>query len=43
MAHATDQSTITHEDYQKDPQVVLDILEFYTQHQKQRDLEELAM
>ncbi|KZT21791.1 Pkinase-domain-containing protein [Neolentinus lepideus HHB14362 ss-1] len=35
-------SAITREDYQKDPQAVLDVLEFYTDHQK-RELEEQAM
>ena len=34
-------SAITREDYQKDPQAVLDVLEFYTDHQK-RELEELG-
>lgn len=33
-------SAITREDYQKDPQAVLDVLEFYTDHQKQREIEE---
>lgn len=31
-------SAITREDYAKDPQAVLDVLEFYTDHQK-RELE----
>ncbi|KAF9814629.1 hypothetical protein IEO21_04992 [Rhodonia placenta] len=34
-------SAITREDYAKDPQAVLDVLEFYTDHQK-REMEELA-
>ncbi|CAL1697571.1 unnamed protein product [Somion occarium] len=34
-------SAITREDYQKDPQAVLDVLEFYTDHQK-REMEELG-
>ena len=28
-------SAITREDYAKDPQAVLEVLEFYTDHQKQ--------
>jgi len=35
------QSAITREDYQRNPQAVLDVLEFYTDHQK-RELEELG-
>ncbi|KAH7906421.1 Pkinase-domain-containing protein [Hygrophoropsis aurantiaca] len=35
-------SAITREDYAKDPQAVLDVLEFYTDHQKQRELEEMG-
>lgn len=35
-------SAITREDYAKDPQAVLDVLEFYTDHQK-RELEEMGM
>lgn len=35
-------SAITREDYAKDPQAVLDVLEFYTDHQK-RELEDLSM
>lgn len=35
-------SAITREDYAKDPQAVLDVLEFYTDHQK-RELEEMDM
>ncbi|KAI0698270.1 kinase-like domain-containing protein [Cytidiella melzeri] len=34
-------SAITREDYAKDPQAVLDVLEFYTDHQK-RELEEVG-
>ncbi|KAF9234542.1 Pkinase-domain-containing protein [Melanogaster broomeanus] len=34
-------SAITREDYAKDPQAVLDVLEFYTDHQK-RELEEIS-
>ncbi|KAI0651363.1 kinase-like domain-containing protein [Trametes meyenii] len=34
-------SAITREDYAKDPQAVLDVLEFYTDHQK-REMEELG-
>ncbi|KAJ8519803.1 hypothetical protein ONZ45_g3288 [Pleurotus djamor] len=34
-------SAITREDYAKDPQAVLDVLEFYTDHQK-REMEEMA-
>ena len=34
-------SAITREDYAKDPQAVLDVLEFYTDHQK-RELEDLS-
>lgn len=34
-------SAITREDYQKDPQAVLDVLEFYTDHQK-REMEEIS-
>ncbi|KAF9552088.1 Pkinase-domain-containing protein [Agrocybe pediades] len=35
-------SAITREDYAKDPQAVLDVLEFYTDHQK-REMEELSL
>jgi len=35
-------SAITREDYAKDPQAVLDVLEFYTDHQK-REFEEMGM
>ncbi|KAG9310806.1 Pkinase-domain-containing protein [Chiua virens] len=35
-------SAITREDYAKDPQAVLDVLEFYTDHQK-REMEEMCM
>jgi serine/threonine-protein kinase CLA4 len=35
-------SAITREDYAKDPQAVLDVLEFYTDHQK-REMEELGI
>jgi hypothetical protein len=35
------QSAITREDYQRNPQAVLDVLEFYTDHQK-RELEEMG-
>ncbi|KAI0270651.1 kinase-like domain-containing protein [Gloeopeniophorella convolvens] len=35
-------SAITREDYQRDPQAVLDVLEFYTDHQK-REMEELGL
>jgi hypothetical protein len=35
-------SAITREDYAKDPQAVLDVLEFYTDHQK-RELEDLSL
>ncbi|KAI0318186.1 kinase-like domain-containing protein [Amylostereum chailletii] len=35
-------SAITREDYQRDPQAVLEVLEFYTDHQK-RELEELGL
>ena len=35
-------SAITREDYAKDPQAVLDALEFYTDHQK-REMEELGL
>ena len=35
-------SAITREDYVKDPQAVLDVLEFYTDHQK-REMEELGL
>jgi hypothetical protein len=35
-------SAITREDYAKDPQAVLDVLEFYTDHQK-RELEDMGM
>ncbi|KZT05249.1 p21 activated kinase [Laetiporus sulphureus 93-53] len=35
-------SAITREDYAKDPQAVLDVLEFYTDHQK-REMEEMGM
>ncbi|EDQ99908.1 uncharacterized protein LACBIDRAFT_192183 [Laccaria bicolor S238N-H82] len=35
-------SAITREDYAKDPQAVLDVLEFYTDHQK-RELEDMSM
>jgi hypothetical protein len=34
-------SAITREDYARDPQAVLDVLEFYTDHQK-REMEEMA-
>ncbi|KAI0752103.1 Pkinase-domain-containing protein [Fomes fomentarius] len=34
-------SAITREDYAKDPQAVLDVLEFYTDHQK-REMEEMG-
>lgn len=34
-------SAITREDYAKDPQAVLDVLEFYTDHQK-RELEDMG-
>ncbi|KAK7029777.1 Non-specific serine/threonine protein kinase [Favolaschia claudopus] len=33
-------SAITREDYAKDPQAVLDVLEFYTDHQKKREMEQ---
>jgi len=36
------QSAITREDYQRNPQAVLDVLEFYTDHQK-REMEEMGM
>lgn len=36
------QSAITQEDYAKNPQAVLDVLEFYTDHQK-RELEDMTM
>jgi hypothetical protein len=36
------QSAITREDYQRNPQAVLDVLEFYTDHQK-RELEEMGL
>lgn len=35
-------SAITREDYAKDPQAVLDVLEFYTDHQK-RELEDMSL
>ena len=35
-------SAITREDYAKDPQAVLDVLEFYTDHQK-RELEDMGI
>jgi len=35
------QSAITREDYQRNPQAVLDVLEFYTDHQK-REMEEMG-
>ncbi|OJA13568.1 hypothetical protein AZE42_06112, partial [Rhizopogon vesiculosus] len=35
-------SAITREDYAKDPQAVLDVLEFYTDHQK-REMEDMGM
>ena len=35
-------SAITREDYAKDPQAVLDVLEFYTDHQK-REMEEFSL
>ena len=36
-------SAITREDYAKDPQAVLDVLEFYTDHQKrEREMEEIT-
>lgn len=35
-------SAITREDYAKDPQAVLDVLEFYTDHQK-REMEEMGV
>jgi serine/threonine-protein kinase CLA4 len=35
-------SAITREDYAKDPQAVLDVLEFYTDHQK-REMEEMGL
>ncbi|THH17681.1 hypothetical protein EW146_g3185 [Bondarzewia mesenterica] len=35
-------SAITREDYQRDPQAVLDVLEFYTDHQK-REMEEMGL
>lgn len=34
-------SAITREDYAKDPQAVLDVLEFYTDHQK-REMEDMG-
>src|SRR6266404_2702055 len=36
------QSAITREDYQRNPQAVLDVLEFYTDHQK-REMEEMGL
>jgi len=36
-------SAITREDYAKDPQAVLDVLEFYTDHQKREMEESMAM
>ncbi|KAJ3773268.1 Pkinase-domain-containing protein [Lentinula raphanica] len=36
-------SAITREDYAKDPQAVLDVLEFYTDGLKKREMEELGM
>ena len=35
-------SAITREDYQRNPQAVLEVLEFYTDHQK-REMEELGL
>jgi len=35
-------SAITREDYAKDPQAVLDVLEFYTDHQK-REMEDMSL
>jgi hypothetical protein len=35
-------SAITKEDYAKDPQAVLEVLEFYTDHQK-REIEDLSI
>ena len=35
-------SAITKEDYAKDPQAVLEVLEFYTDHQK-REIEDLTI
>lgn len=35
-------SAITKEDYEKDPQAVLEVLEFYTDHQK-REIEDLSI
>ena len=35
-------SAITLEDYQRNPQAVLEVLEFYTDHQK-REMEELGL
>ncbi|KAF9007102.1 kinase-like domain-containing protein [Cyathus striatus] len=36
-------SAITREDYAKDPQAVLEVLEFYTDHQKREMMEEMDM
>ncbi|KAJ3809544.1 kinase-like domain-containing protein [Lentinula aff. lateritia] len=36
-------SAITREDYAKDPQAVLDVLEFYTDGLKKREMEEMGM
>ncbi|PPQ70000.1 hypothetical protein CVT24_003775 [Panaeolus cyanescens] len=37
-------SAITREDYAKDPQAVLDVLEFYTDHQKrEREMEDMSL
>lgn len=36
-------SAITREDYAKDPQAVLDVLEFYTDHQKREQEESMGM
>jgi len=35
-------SAITKEDYAKDPQAVLEVLEFYTDHQK-REIEDMSL
>ena len=35
-------SAITKEDYAKDPQAVLEVLEFYTNHQK-REIEDMSL
>lgn len=42
MAKTLDKAAITREDYAKDPQAVLDVLEFYIDHQK-REMEELGL